>query len=328
MSTNSVSGINPTISLSTLLRTAPVSPKRVDTDGDSDSGHGGRIDGGGGQLFNALLAALTQFVAARSASTAAGAATSATPTTATAPTSTSTSTSTTTTAAGTVPGTLSQDLHAFLHDLFGALRQEGRPRDDDDEDNGARAATNNTPATTPGPVTTPAPVTTTSTGATTTPGVTTEPAAPAAAAATTPASTPSATTPVAPSVAGTLSGIAQYGQRGILAELAALIQDLGNAATGKSSTVSLDTLTDLNAAFVRLISDLGGTTAASTPAPAAQTPAPAAASSTGSTATVNSASTDADTAALQSFLGSFLNALQSSLSALPTARGNSINVTA
>ena len=160
----------------------------------------------------------------------------------------------------------------------------------------------------------PTPVTTTSTGTVTTPGViqATPPATSPAATATTTTDTGAATTPPV----AALPGIAQYGQRGLVAELTALIKDLADsgkvsATASAPSRVSPHALTDLNAAFAKLIGDLGGTV------PAAS----------GTTAAATTAAPNPDTSGLQSFLTSFLHDLQGS-AADAGALGNGVNVTA
>lgn len=325
MTTNAVSGTNPAASLSSLLGATRSFAGRTDNDGDPDSGagtQGGSVQGGGGTLFTALLAALTQFVTSHSAG-ATGATstpvTTTTPATTTPATATPAASGTSGTAgasSGAVPSSLPQDLHAFLHDLFRALRQEGHPRHEDDDDSRHSQVPSAPISTTPLPT----PVTTTSTGTVTTPGVIP---------VTTPITTPNATPITAPTTTtdtGTTTspvtappGIAQYGQRGLAAELTALIKDLANSGTASSaasppSRVSADSLSNLNAAFAKLIGDLGGTVSGA---------------STGTT-TVPPATTAAshpDTSALQSFLTSFLQDLQGSAASAGTL-GNGVNVTA
>src|SRR5882757_380014 len=127
MTTNAVSGANPAVSLSSLLGATRSLAGKADNDGDSDSGggvQGGGNQGGGSTLYTALLSALTQFVTSHSAGTAAGTGTSGTTGTPTTP-ATTTTTPTSAASSGAAPSTLPQDLHAFLHDLFRALRQEG-----------------------------------------------------------------------------------------------------------------------------------------------------------------------------------------------------------
>jgi hypothetical protein len=133
-------------------------------------------------------------------------------------------------------------------------------------------------------------------------------------------------TPVAPTAS---SGAAGYGQQDIISALKSLIADLSNSQLaasvgGASSTsgVSAGTISALNTAFTKLISDLGGTTGASTPsgtATAGGTPATTSGTDAASGAQSN-------TAALQSFLGTFLQDLSGS--STPTALGNTINTTA
>jgi hypothetical protein len=119
--------------------------------------------------LTALLAALTQFVDSHSAGTTAGAATPATASPAAtspgaaspaatagtaAPVSAAASgvSSTGGTSTGTAPSTLPQDLQAFLHDLFGALRREGHHRHGGGEARPSQAppaSLSSTPAPTP-----------------------------------------------------------------------------------------------------------------------------------------------------------------------------------
>jgi hypothetical protein len=195
-----------------------------------------RHGGGGGDreginLLASLLQALTQAVSA-------GATATATATGATAETNTAT-TDGTTAAAGTTAATatgsttsgtsLAQDLQAFLHDLFHALRDAGRP-----SHGGGYASA-------PRPVTTPSP-----TGAIAAPAATSNGIATAAA-----------------SAAGT-TGVGAYGQRSIISALRALVQDLSNSqvlsTTGSSSSLSSNALSNLNSAFEKLIGDLGAST--------------------------------------------------------------------
>jgi hypothetical protein len=355
MTTNAVSG-SLAASLSSVLA-APSFTQKTDNDGDSDS-RGGvpgvGAQSGGSTLFTALLAALTQFVTSHPAGTAAGAATTAatgttttpaatatTPASTTPAATTSTPASTTTAAttstpaattstpastttpagattpatpstpagtttsgtAGAVPSTLPQDLHAFLHDLFRALRQEGHARHGDDDSRHSRvpsAPVSTTPVSsapvTAEPVSTP--VTATGTGTVTTPATNTATSSPVAAP----------------------NGIAQYGQRGLVAELTALIRDLNGGSTasagaaGTPSRVSTHTLADLNTAFGKLIGDLGGTVAGATAGTA--------------TTTATAAASHPDTSALQSFLASFLQDLQGSAVSAAGKLGNGVNVTA
>jgi len=359
MTTNAVSGTNPTANLSSVLSATRSFAKQADNDGDANSGGG--VQGGGGTLFTALLSALTQFVTSHPAGTATAApGTTGTTSTPAATTTTGTTTipgtttpatggtsSTSGASSGAAPSSLPQDLQAFLHDLFGALRQEGHPRHEGGGSHHSHSSpepVSTTPV--PAPVSTtpvsgtpvPTPVTTTSTGTVTTPGVTP---------VTTPATTPPTTTTTGTATAtgtGTTPvanppGIAKYGQRGLIAELTALIKDLGNSGTtsdaaNRPSRVSADTLADLNAAFAKLIGDLGGTTSVASPGTATVPPATDS-SSTANTPAAGTASTPAttaasrpDTSALQSFLTSFLQDLQGSTASAAGTLGNGVNVTA
>jgi hypothetical protein len=163
----------------------------------------------------------------------------------------------------------------------------------------------------------------------------------------TPAGTPAAATDTGTKASPVTAppGIAEYGQRGLVAELTALIRDLGNSGTAPAaastpSRVSADTLDDLNAAFAKLIGDLGGTvsgastgTTAVTPATGSSTTAsPAAAgtattSATAATATPTATASHADTSALQSFLTSFLQDLKGNAASAAGTLGNGVNVT-
>jgi hypothetical protein len=120
----------------------------------------------------------------------------------------------------------------------------------------------------------------------------------------------------------------------LVAELSSLIKELGNSqvvsatssAAGTPSTLSSDTLANLNSAFDKLISDLGGTTSDTT---SGTTSASATGAAAGTSSAAGTATTGiADTSALQSFLTSFLQDLQSSSSAAPSTRGNSVDVSA
>jgi hypothetical protein len=172
--------------------------------------------------------------------------------------------------------TLAQDLHAFLHDLFGALRQ-------------ASQQGSGTPASSATSTTSPA-------AAATTP----------ATVATTPATV--ATTPVTPAAAGGSAAAvaAQYGQQGIISALQALLADLtnsqllGTSPGTSSSSLSASTLSTLNSAFTKLISDLQPT----------------------------STSGQSGTTALQSFLTNLLQDLQNSSTGTPATLGGTINTTA
>jgi hypothetical protein len=175
----------------------------------------GQVQGSGGGLFTALLQALTQ-----AAGIPQGSATGTTP--ATAGTSSTSGGSATTPTDSTPQTSLAQDLQAFLHDLFRALRQAAQP-------------SSASPAAAP-----------TVSAATTS-------ATPATTAAST---TPAATSPTAGSAA------AQYAQQGLTAALQSLLADFSNSqilSTGtsaSSSGASNTTLSALTAAFAKLVGDL------------------------------------------------------------------------
>jgi hypothetical protein len=108
-----------------------------------------------------------------------------------------------------------------------------------------------------------------------------------------------------------------------------------SAAAGTPSNLSSSTLSNLNAAFTKLIGDLGGTTSgAPTTSSGASTTssgaAAATAAATGSTGTDTSpaGSPPADTTALQSFLTTFLQDLQSGAGSSASTLGNSVNIAA
>jgi hypothetical protein len=225
MSTNAISGSNQ-LSLSTLFSGVRVSQRHQDDDGHTNSSGGNEQ---GITLLASLLQALTQAATAQPAPAAPPAAAPASPPAASAAPATGTS---------SAPSTsLVQDLQAFLHDLFYALRHANR------EDHGGRIVDPRGPAVT-------------TSGATSSPPATD----------TTPAPTPPATAPVTPPVTTPpATGNVHYRHHGIISALQALIQDLGSAQTtggsGGSSPGSTSTaLTRLNSAFVKLIGDLGGST--------------------------------------------------------------------
>ena len=142
----------------------------------------------------------------------------------------------------------------------------------------------------------------------------------APAVSTTPAgSAPAAAAPAAATASGA-TGAAQYGQQGIIGALQALITDLSNSqllSGSTSSGLSSDTLSQLNTAFTKLISDLKGGTAA----------AAGSGSGTGTTGTTGTTGDASSTSALQSFLSSFLQDLQNQGSSTPTL-GGTVNTTA
>ncbi|HEY1314216.1 MAG TPA: hypothetical protein VGE92_10080, partial [Steroidobacteraceae bacterium] len=121
-----------------------------------------------------------------------------------------------------------------------------------------------------------------------------------------------ASTGTASTTAGANTGIAAYADRGIIAALKSLVQDLGNSqlisSTDSSSSLSANTLSNLNSAFEKLIGDLGGSTS----------------TSGGTSSTAGSQST----AALQSFLTGFLQDLQNNGTQSLSALGSSVNTTA
>ncbi len=302
-------------------------------DGDSSSGS---APVQGGRLFTALFDALTQFVAEQQsapAATTAAAASAATSPAATASTATSsptpTSTSLTSTSSASTGSTtnssgssstpassLGSDLQAFLHDLFSALRQAGgarehaghgfgRARDDWRADATPAVPVSNTQQTVGNGAPTPSSAANSAPPAAATSTNTSSTAATPAA-----ASTP-ATSSAAPVAATSSSSTAAYGRFGIVAELSALIKDLSNSqvvsatssAAGAPANLSSSALANLNSAFSKLITDLGGTTS-------------------------SASSSQSDTASLQSFLSSLLQNLQSGASNSLSPLGNGVNVSA
>lgn len=251
MTTSAVSATTPSVTLAPL---AIANPTAVRNDDDGDSDQGARDSVRGGKLFSALLAALTQFVSNNSAASAAGG---------TSPAASASTPATSTNTGAAVPSTLPQDLHAFLHDLFRALRQEGR-------------VATGTPAS-----------------------GTSSPTPPVTAGVPTPA-----TPPATPTSSGSVR-LDRYGQHGLIAELQGLINDLGSNPVPAATTATTTTtttgssatpaLTQLNAAFAKLITDLGGSTS---------------------------------TASLSSFLTGFLENLQGASGGSTSPLGNRINVSA
>ena len=222
MSTNAVSASNQ-ISLSTLLSSPKVSQRHGD---DRERGSSGG-NAQGITLLASLLQALVQAATSQpapAATPAAGTPAAGTPPAAGAPPPTDTS--------GGPSATLVQDLQAFLHDLFHALRHANR------ESHGERIAdprgpatpASGTAATPPAPATTPVPA---------------------------PATAP---LPAPPTAASTVS--AHYRHHGIIYALQGLIRDLGAAqapdSTGSPSGAPSTALTKLNAAFQKLLGDLTG----------------------------------------------------------------------
>jgi hypothetical protein len=327
MSTNSIAGTAATTNQATVWRTGASSYSRAANDRSSNPGSDSVQAGGtgGGTLFSALLAALTQFVLDNPASAGTTAAGTTAPSTAAATSSAAAaSSSATTSSSGTSSSSLSADLQTFLHDLSQALRQAGGSRHGHHHD-GSRAepAESDSTPTAPTAASTPtnaatgagtAIPTTAATGAgagaaataastaTTSASAPTAVTTPTTTAGTTPVTTP-VTTAAATAGAGFSSrGIAHYGQHSVISELKTLISDLSNgqgagtaAAASATSNSSSTALSNLATAFSKLISDLGG----------AQSP----------------------TAALQSFLSSFLQDLQNGGGSSNT-RGNAVNVSA
>lgn len=221
MSTNAVSGSNQ-ISLAALLGSPKVSQRRGD-DGERDSSGG---NARGITLFASLLQALVQAATSQPASAATPAAgtpaAGSVPTDAAAPPATSAAPPTDTN--GGPSATLVQDLQAFLHDLFHALRHANR------ESHGDRIVDPRGPAT------------------------------PTSGTAATPPAT--ATTPATPPATAASTVTAHYRHHGIVYALQGLIRDLGAAqapdSTGSPSGTPSPALTKLNAAFVKLLGDLTG----------------------------------------------------------------------
>jgi phage-related protein len=143
-------------------------------------------------------------------------------------------------------------------------------------------------------------------------------------------STAPATTSVGTTAAN--PGIGAYGQRGIIAELNALVQDL--SGTSSASGVSPRVLSNLNSAFEKLISDLKGTSSAASTSSASTSSAST--SSTGSTSpavgtassTAAAGTSDQSTAALQSFLTNFAQDLKNNGANSFSPLGSSVNTTA
>ncbi|HSY94392.1 MAG TPA: hypothetical protein VK793_02170 [Steroidobacteraceae bacterium] len=203
------------------------------------------------------------------------------------------------------------DLQSFLHDLFSALRQAGRSGHGGREHEHWHERV-------------PAASTTSAAPATTAPGT---PGGAPIPATTAPSSTAPSTTTTAPSTAAN-PGIGAYGQRGIIAELNALVQDL--SGTNSASGVSPRLLSNLNSAFEKLISDLKGASSAASSTSSAST------SSTGSTSpavgtassTAAAGTSDQSTAALQSFLTNFAQDLKNNGANSFSPLGSSVNTTA
>ncbi len=358
MSTSAIAASSSNIVSSVIGVVRPLT-RQPSGDGDSNSGS---APVQGGRLFTALFDALTQFVAEHQAApaattgaaspastatvttaaagtgTASSAATApaATPSTATStPSPAATSSTNSSGSSGTPASSLGADLQAFLHDLFSALRQSGGAREHTGHGSG-RARDDWRAAATPA-----VPVSNTqqsaSTGASTGSSAALNAAPPAAtntsttSAAATPAavSTP-ATPPAAPVATSSASSTAAYGRFGIVAELNALIKDLSNSqvvsatstAAGAPANLSSSALANLNSAFTKLITDLGGTTST------ASTAATGAASSNASSSSAANSSPQSGTASLQAFLSSLLQDLQSGAGNSLSPLGNGVNVSA
>ncbi len=304
---------------------------RGDGDGDHGSEGGAAVAAGGSTLFNSLLQALTQ-AAGLSPPTAAGpnptttttspptststvavtvgttTPTDSTTTTGTTTSSTATVGSTTTSTGATTPvttGTIANDLRAFLHDLFRALRVAGKLADDDGNGSaGSAAASTSSVASTNAATTIVTPVTTGST---------------AGSSSTLVASASSTPTVTATS---TVAGKAAYGEHSLASNLQALLQDL---AAGTGGSVRFDrAASHLNQAFTKLIGDLRSlaTTNATT---STGTGKSASASLSGRSGIGSNGASD--TAALQSFLSAVLSGLQQN-GGTPSPLGNVINTTA
>jgi hypothetical protein len=225
------------------------------------------------------------------------------------------------------------DLQSFLHDLFSALRQAGRSGHGGREHEHwhervpAASTTSAAPATTAPGTPGGAPIPAATAPSSTAPSTTTT--APSTAAATTAAGSATSTAPATTSVGTTAAnpGIGAYGQRGIIAELNALVQDL--SGTNSASGVSPRLLSNLNSAFEKLISDLkgassaGSTSSASTSSTGSTSPAVGTASSTAAAGT-----SDQSTAALQSFLTNFAQDLKNNGANSFSPLGSSVNTTA
>jgi hypothetical protein len=218
MSTNAVSASNQ-INLSALLGSPKVSQRHSD-DRERESSGGNPQ---GITLLASLLQALVQAATSQPASAATPAAGTPAPST---PPATGAAAPPATSAAPSA--TLVQDLQAFLHDLFRALRHANRESDGDRivDPRGPATPTSGTAATPPAPAPTPV---------------------------TAPAPTP---------VTAASTVTAHYRHHGIIYALQGLIRDLGASqapdSTGSPSGASSTALTKLNAAFVKLLGDLTG----------------------------------------------------------------------
>jgi hypothetical protein len=298
MSTSPVSASNQ-LNLAAVFAPAKGSPRHGG--GDSDSSGNGNSQGI--TLLASLLQALTQAASAPTAATTASASTTTTaagaPAAAGATSATGAAAATSTGAAGgTSSSSLASDLQTFLHDLSSALRNAGK------SGHGGGRGHRHEPLTTASSTATPAASTTTPASSTVT----------QAASATTAAgsTTPAAANP----------GIGAYGQRGIISELKALVQDLSNSqalsSSASSSGVPPRVLSNLNSAFEKLIGDLNGTASAPSSTSTAG----------GTTASASAAASSQSTSALQSFLTNFAQDLQNNGANSLNPVGSSVNTTA
>jgi hypothetical protein len=285
MSNSTVSSISSTAQPNTGTRFAALqnTPRSHGRDDDREGGSQGL------SLFSALLQAL---VSAASQANAASATTPTSSSTATSSTTAASSAGNTTTTATTPPSTASnslpQDLGAFLHDLFHALRHAGRQESEGRHLEPLSSATSGTTATTGTTTTT---GTTATTGATATTGTT-------------------ATAAGSGSTSSTATGdvaVNSYRDHGVIGALQQLIKDLTNsqvvsgASTGTAAPgLSQNVVSNLNSAFQRLLADLGSTSSTS--------------------------GSQSDTTALKSFLQGFLQDLQGGNTSSGT--GNVINAAA
>jgi hypothetical protein len=297
MSTSAIAASSTNIVSSVIGVERPLS-RQPSGDGESNSGS---APVQGGRLFTALFDALTQFVAEHQAAPAAT-----TAATASTVISTPSPASTNSASSSTPASSLGTDLQAFLHDLFSALRQAGGSREHAGHGSGRARDDWRADATPAVPVSTQQSA---SNGASS--GSSAASSAPTAAATSTSTTTSTASTAATPAAASSASSTAAYGRFGIAAELNALIKDLSNSqvvsatstAAGTSANLSSSALANLNSAFTKLITDLGGTTS-------------------------TASSPQSGTASLQTFLSSLLQNLQSGAGNSLTPLGNGVNVSA
>lgn len=275
----------------------PNAGPRFATSQNTPRSHGRDDDREGGSqglsLFSALLQALVSAASqsnAASATTPTGSSTATSSTTA-ASSAGNSSTATTPSSTSTAGSSLPQDLGAFLHDLFHALRQAGRQEWEGRHLEPLSSSTSGTTATSS---------TTATTGTTATSSTT----------ATTGTAATSGTTVSTGTTSSTATGNAavnSYRDHGIIGALQQLIKDLTNSqvVSGASTSIaapglSPNVVSNLNSAFQRLLADLGGTSATS--------------------------GSQSDTTALKSFLQGFLQDLQSGNNS--SGSGNVINAAA